>query len=82
MLLYFEYEEKRRKADVLWPKNDGNIVVHLSDKDLAKEFPTDLYFEIEQGNKVVYTAEDASNMRLLELQNIISRKLQELVRRH
>jgi len=82
MLLYFEYEEKRRKADVAWPKNDGNIVVHLADKDLAQDFPTDLYFEIERGNKVVFTPEDASNKRLLELQTIISRRLQELVRRH
>jgi hypothetical protein len=82
MLLYFEYEEKRRKAEVVWPKNDGNIVVHLMDKDLAGQFPTDLYFEIERGNKVVFTAEDVTNKRLLELQTVVSRRLQELVRRH
>jgi hypothetical protein len=82
MLLYFEYEEKRRKADVVWPKTDGNIAVHIADSDLAREFPTDLSFELERGNKVVFTAEDASNKRLLELQNIIGRRLQELVRRH
>jgi len=82
MLLYFEYEEKRRKAEVVWPKNDGNIVVHLMDKDLAGQVPTDLYFEIERGNKVVFTAEDVTNKRLLELQTVVSRRLQELVRRH
>jgi len=79
--MYFEYEEKRRKADVVLPKSDGNIIVHLTDKDLTREFPSDLYFEIERGNKVVFIAEDASNKRLLELQNILSRRLQELVRR-
>jgi hypothetical protein len=82
MLLYFEYEEKRRKAEVAWPKNHGDIVVHVTDKELAKEFPTDLHFEIESGNRVVFTAEDIANKRLLELQNVISRRLQELVKRH
>jgi len=82
MLLYFEYEGIRRKAEVVWPKSKGNIIVHLSDKELAKEFPTDLYFEEESRNKVVFTVEDTANKRLLELQNVISRRLQELVKRH
>jgi hypothetical protein len=82
MLMYFEYEEKRRKAEVVWPKNKGNIVVHIADKELAKDFPTDLYFEVERGNKVVFTVEDSANRRLLELQSVISRRLQELVKQH
>lgn len=81
MMLYFEFEEKRRKADVLWPKNKGNIIVHVTDKELARDLPTDLYYEINEGNKVVFTIEDAANKRLLELQNVLSRRLQELVNR-
>ena len=81
MLLYFEFEEKRRKADVLWPKNKGNIVVHVNDKELAKDLPTDLYYEVDDKNKIVFTIEDAGDKRLLELQNVLSRRLQELVNR-
>lgn len=81
MLLYFEFEEKRRKADVIWPQNKGNIVVHVTDKELAKDLPTDLYYEVEEGNKVVFTIEDPANKRLLELQNVLSRRLQELANR-
>lgn len=81
MMLYFEFEEKRRKADVMWPKNEGNIIVHVTDKELAKDLPTDLYFEVKGGNKVVFIVEDAANKRLLELQNVITRRLQELVNR-
>lgn len=78
MLLYFEFEEKRRKADVEWSKNRENIVVHVNDKELAKDLPTDLYYEVRNGNKVVFTIEDSSNERLSELQNVIGRRLQEL----
>lgn len=81
MLLYFEFEEKRRKADVMWPKGEGNIVVHVTDRELAKKLPTDLYFEVDAGNKVVFTIEDPANKRLLELQNVLGRRLQELVNR-
>lgn len=81
MLLYFEFEEKRRKADVIWPKNKGNIIVHITDKEIAREMPTDLYYEIEDGNKVVFTIEDILDKRLLELQNVIARRLQELAKR-
>lgn len=81
MLLYFEFEEKRRKADVIWPKNKGNIIVHVNDKELAKDLPTDLYYEVDEGNKVVFTIEDSENKRLLELQNVLGRRLQELVNR-
>jgi hypothetical protein len=79
MMLYFEFEEKRRKAEVEWPKNNANIVVHVNDMELAKDLPTDLYFEVRNGNKIVFTIEDSSNERLLELQNILGRRLQELV---
>lgn len=81
MMLYFEFEEQRRKADVIWPKNKGSIIVHVTDKELAKDLPTDLYFEVDGRNKVVFTIEDAANKRLLELQNVITRRLQELVNR-
>jgi hypothetical protein len=81
MLLYFEFEEKRRKADVESPKNKENIVVHITDKELTKDLPTDLYYEVRNENKVVFTIEDSSNERLSELQNVIGRRLQELVNR-
>lgn len=79
MLLYFEFEDKRRKADVEWPKNNGNIIVHVHDKEIAAHLPTDLYFEVENDNKVVFIIEDSSNKRLLELQRVLGRRLQELV---
>lgn len=79
MLLYFEFEERRVKAEVTWPKNRGTITVHLTDKNLTDEFPTDLLFDIAPGNKVSYTIENPDDKRLIELQNIISRRLQEFV---
>ena len=81
MQLYFEFEDKRRKAFVEWPKTKGNIVVHLTDSELEAAFPTDLYYEIERGNKVTFTIEDSRDKRLTELQNILARRLQELVNR-
>ncbi len=78
MLLYFEFEEKRHKADVTWPKKDENIVVQINDSELSKHFPTDFYFETNKG-KVSFIIEDKDNKRLLELQTIISRRLQEFV---
>ena len=77
MLLYFEFEDKRRRADVSWPGNNDNIVVHLTDKELASEFPTDLYYTVEDDRKVSFEIEDIANERLLELQNVIRRRLQE-----
>jgi len=62
----------------LRPKSEGNIIVHLTDRALSRDFPTDLYFEIKQGNKVTFIIEDPGNKRLLELQNVIGRRLQEL----
>ncbi len=79
MLLYFEFEEKRRKAEVTWPKNDENIVVHIIDPELITDLPPDLYYEIEDGNKVNFTIENPDDERLLELQNVIKRRLQEFV---
>lgn len=81
MLLYFEFEDKRRKADVTWPRGGGNIVVNVNDKELAKDLPTDLYFEVKRGNKVEFTIEDAENKRLVELQSVLGRRLQELANR-
>ena len=80
MLIYFEFEEKRRKANVNWHKNGRDAVVHITDSELAKDLPTDLNYEIEDGNKIIFTIEDRDNKRLLELQNVLKRRLQELVR--
>lgn len=79
MILYFEFEEKRRKAEVTWPKYDENITVYINDAEIAKDLPTDLFFELENGNKITYTIENPENKRLLELQTAIRRKLQETV---
>ncbi len=79
MLLYLEFEERRLKAEVTWPKNGGTITVHITDRELVNELPPDLLFDIEPGNKVAYTIEDSNDKRLIELQNVISRRLQELV---
>lgn len=81
MLLYFEFEEKRRKADVTWPKAGGCIVVHITDKELAEDLPTDLFYEMSSENKIDFTIEDRENKRLLELQRVIGRRLQELANR-
>ena len=80
MVLYFEFEGKRRKAEVVWPKNKESIIVHLTDKDLAKELPTDLYFD--EGNKISFIVEDIQNKRLVELQNVLCKKLQELLNKY
>lgn len=79
MILYFEYDNRRVKANVDWPKNDEPIAVHLTDPQMIKEFPTDLFFEVATGRKVVFTIEDKDNNRLTELQSVIARRLQELV---
>ena len=78
MLLYFEFEEKRRKADVTWPKNNDTIIVHVTDRELIKEMPSDLYFEIKGGSKITFVEEDPANKRLSQLQKMIGRRLQEL----
>ncbi|HEX8462740.1 MAG TPA: hypothetical protein VF623_14990 [Segetibacter sp.] len=78
MLLYFEFEEKRRKADVTWPKKGRDIVVHITDNEIAKQLPTDLYYEMEDDNKIVFTVEDPANKRLVELQTTIKKRLQDI----
>jgi hypothetical protein len=79
MLLYFEFDDKRVKADVTWPKDKGPITVHLTDAELTRDLPSDLLFDVEAGNKVSYTIEDRDDKRLIELQDVISRRLQEFV---
>ena len=78
MTLYFDFEERRRTAEVSWPTNVGSIHVTLTDKELVKKFPPDLIFEINQRNKVSFTEEDPHHKRLIQLQKTIGRKLQEL----
>jgi hypothetical protein len=79
MLLYFEFEERRVQADVKWPEDDEPIEVHVLDKQIAEDFPTDLFFDVEDGKQVTFIIEDKDNERLIDLQTIISRRLQEFV---
>ena len=79
MILYFEFEDRRVKADVLWPKDDEPIAVHLTDPQMKRELPTDLLFEVGEGRKVEYTIESPDDKRLIELQSVIARRLQEFV---
>ena len=79
MTLYFEFEDRKVTANVVWPKNDDPIVVNLTDKQMIRDFPTDLYFEVGARNKVEFIIEDKDNERLVDLQNVISRRLQEFV---
>ncbi len=67
MLLYFEFEEKRRKAEVNWPRDKGSISVELTDSELVRKLPSDLIFDINGRNKVSYTIENPDNKRLLQL---------------
>ena len=79
MILYFEFEDRKVTANVIWPKKDDSIVVHLTDARMVREFPTDLHFEIEPRNKVGFIVEDKDNARLTDLQKVLSRRLQEFV---
>ena len=79
MILYFEFEGKRRKAEVTWPKNRESIVVQLTDADLAKKLPADLLFDVTDANIVSFVIEDPANKRLIQLQNILGKRLQEFV---
>lgn len=79
MILYFEFEDRPVQAEVLWPKNGEDIEVHLTDSQLLSHFPADHFFEIKRGNQVSYTIENPTNKRLIDLQIVISRKLQEFV---
>lgn len=77
MILYFEFEGQRRKAEVQWPQKDGSINVQLTDAELAKRLPADLIFDMNKHNKISYTMENPDNKRLVQLQKVISKRLQE-----
>lgn len=77
MILYFEFEDQRRKAEVNWPKESGSIHVLITDQELAKKLPTDLIFDINRKNKVSYVVENPDHKRLLQLQKTIGKRLQE-----
>ena len=80
MLIYFEFEHRRSKADVILPgKESDSIIVHLQDVLLTHKLPSDLYFERNRENKVVFTIENPANKRLYELQAVLAKRLQELV---
>jgi hypothetical protein len=78
MTLYFDFEERRRMAQVTWPEDYGSIHVNITDAELLKKLPPDLIFEINRRNKISFIEENPDNKRLVHLQKIISRKLQEL----
>lgn len=79
MLLYFDFEDRRVKGEVTWPKLKEPIIVHITDARLLKQLPADLYFEVDARNKVVFTIESRDNKRLVELQNALAKRLQEFV---
>ncbi len=79
MLIYFEFEEKRRKADLHWPKSEEKIVIHLIEPEMTSCFPADLFFKQNDFSKIVFEIEDNANKRLIDLQNTIRRRLQEMV---
>lgn len=78
MTLYFDFEERRRMAEVTWPQHSGSIHVELTDKELLQNLPPDLIFNINNRNKVSFVEESPDNKRLIQLQKAISRRLQEL----
>lgn len=80
MVIYFEFEDRKINADVQWPQDGGTITVHLTDKRVVKNLPADLLFELNDHNKIGYEIEDRDNKRLLDLQKVIARKLQELAK--
>ena len=77
MTLYFEFEEQRRKAEVNWRHDRGSIDVQITDYELIEKFPVDLIFEVNGRNKVSYTVENPDNKKLVQLQKIICKRLQE-----
>ena len=81
MLVYFEFEDRRMNADVTWPKgDDGTVSVQVTDPRLSKELPTDLFYELVDGNRITFTIENPSNKRLTELQQVIFKRLDDMVR--
>jgi hypothetical protein len=79
-MLYFEFEGRRLNAEVTWPKgDDGTITVLVTDARIARELPTDLFFDMNDGNRISYTIESPDNRRLTELQRVISRRLEDIV---
>ncbi|WP_018612226.1 hypothetical protein [Segetibacter koreensis] len=78
MTIYFDFEEQRRTAEVTWPKNGGSIYVTVTDKELTQKLPPDLIFDINRKNKISFVEEDPHFKRLIQLQTIIKRRLQEL----
>ncbi len=77
MILYYEFENRRMNAEVNWPKDADIIQVQLTDKRLTRDLPGDLLFDV-RGSKIFFTIEDPKNKRLIELQRIISKRLQEI----
>lgn len=80
MIVYFEFEDQRRKAEVIWPRDAASINVQLTDRELTAKLPGDFIFNINAKNRVSFTIENAENKRLIELQKIICRRLQEIGR--
>lgn len=79
MLIYFEFLDKRRKAHLTWSRSEEKMIVHLAETQLTSIFPEDLFFTIDASEKVNFEAEDIKNLKLLELQNVLRKRLQEIV---
>lgn len=78
MLIYFDFEGIRMNADVDWPEDATSITVNLTDPRLVREFPPDLLYDLNNGTRVTYYAENPRNRRLVELQKVIAKRLQEI----
>jgi hypothetical protein len=78
MTIYFDFDERRRTAEVSWPENARSINVTLTDKELLKKFPADLIFDLRSKNKISFIEENPDHKKLIQLQKAIGRKLQEL----
>jgi uncharacterized protein (DUF779 family) len=79
MILYFEFDERTVNAEVQWSKDLRTISVHITDPRLNNEMPSDLLFDILKGNQISFIVENPDNKRLVHLQKVISRRLQEFV---
>lgn len=77
MTIYFDFEEQRRMAEVTWPENEGTIQVTITDNELTKKLPADLIYDLNARRKITFIEENPDNKRLIRLQKVIGRKLQE-----
>lgn len=77
MTIYYDFEDRRWHAHVYWPAGATRLNVELMDSHLTRQFPSDLIFEVRNGNTIGYIVEDKANKRLCNLQQAICKRLQE-----